>query len=226
MKKIFILILCLALFTCLGITCFAEDTAAIDSADDSVDEATGEVDKEQLHTIFSRMWEFIGKYKGEMFTVIGDIALIAFALYMKIKNGKGAVEINAALNKIKQETGLSLSNQDNVVDVINKMIDSFNVLSAEYEKFKQTYEQYGATEVERNKVVGALSAQVATVLDILSTVYVNNRNLPQGVKDIINIKYANCLKALENDNALIGVVDAVHAALCGDVEVESESTEE
>ena len=143
---------------------------------------------------------------------------------MKLKNGKGTKEINAALDKIKEETGLSLTNQGNVVDVINNLIDSYNAQAAAYMKLQEAYEKYGATELDRNKVIGALAAEIATVLDILSTVYVNNKNLPQGVKDLVNIKYANCLKALENDGELASVVNAVRAAIGAGGE--TEGTEE
>ena len=40
-------------------------------------------------------------------------------------------------------------------------------------------------------------------------VYANSKNLPQGVKDLISIKYANVLKALESDEELASVVKAV-----------------
>lgn len=213
MKKIFtVLCIIMALLLCLSVPCFAAE------AEDVVPEAPSAAsdtatDDAETHTVFTRLWEFVNQYKGEVLTLIGDVALIIIALYMKLRNGKGTKEINAALNKIKEETGLSLTNQGNVVDVINNLIDSYNAQAAEYVRLKEAYEKYGSTELDRNKVIGGLAAQVATVLDILSTVYVNNKNLPQGVKDLVNIKYANCLKALENDGELASVVKAVRAAI-------------
>lgn len=216
MKKIFtVLCIIMALLLCLSVPCFAAEAEDVPEAPevsaDTVPEATPE--ETESHTIFTRLWEFVNQYKGEVLTLIGDVALIIIAIYMKLKNGKGTKEINAALNKIQEETGLSLTNQGNVVDVINNLIDSYNAQAAAYMRMQEAYEKYGATELDRNKVVGALAAEVATVLDILSTVYVNNKNLPQGVKDLVNIKYANCLKALESDGELVSVVKAVRAAI-------------
>ena len=216
MKKIFtVLCIIMALLLCLSVPCFAAEAEDVNKvpevSTDTVPEAIPE--ETESHTIFTRLWEFVNQYKGEVLTLIGDVALIIIALYMKLRNGKGTKEINAALNKIQEETGLSLTNQGNVVDVINNLIDSYNAQAAAYMRMREAYEKYGATELDRNRVIGALAAQIATVLDILSTVYVNNKNLPQGVKDLVNIKYANCLKALENDGELASVVKAVRAAI-------------
>lgn len=227
MKKIFtVLCIIMALLLCLSVPCFAaeaEDVTEVpEVSTDTAPEATPE--EAETHTVFTLLWKFVNQYKGEVFTVIGDFALIVFAVYMKLKNGKGTKEINAALDKIKEETGLSLTNQGNVVDVINNLIEAYNKQAAGYLQLKEAYEKYGATELDRNKVIGALAAEIATVLDILSTVYVNNKNLPQGVKDLVNIKYANCLKALENDGELASVVNAVRAAIGAGGE--TEGTEE
>jgi hypothetical protein len=168
---------------------------------------------EEPQTVLTRLWEFVDKYKAEALTLIGDVALVLIAVYIKLKNGKGTKEINEALNTIREKTGITLTNQDNVVGVINNLIDAYNVQAEAYIKLQEAYQKYGATELDRNKVLGALAAEIATVLEILSTVYVNNRNLPQGVKDLVTIKYANCLKALENDEELASVVKAVRAAI-------------
>lgn len=224
MKKIFtVLCIIMALLVCLSVPCFAAEAEDATEAPPAASDAVV-AEEAETHTVFTRLWEFVNQYKGEVFTVIGDFALIVFAVYMKLKNGKGTKEINAALDKIKEETGLSLTNQGNVVEVMNNLIDSYNAQAAAYMKLQEAYEKYGATELDRNKVIGALAAEIATVLDILSTVYVNNKNLPQGVKDLVNIKYANCLKALENDGELASVVNAVRAAIGAGGE--TEGTEE
>ena len=88
---------------------------------------------------------------------------------------------------------------------------------------KEAYVQYGAMEGERNRVVGAVFATNAAILEILTTVYVNSKNLPQGVKDLVNLKYANCLKTLEDDKQLIAIVEAVRNNL-GNATDATEST--
>lgn len=212
MKRLLAVFLCISvLFGCIAVHCSAADTDA-----EKHGESFGEAGEDG--TLTSRLFEFVSRYKSEVLTVIGDVALIAFAVYAKLKRGKGDKEINAALDRIKQETGLSLTNQGSVVDVINDLIDSYNSQTAEYTKLRETYERYGETELDRNKVIGALAAEISTVLDILSAVYVNNRNLPQGIKDLINMKYARCMKMLESDGELASVVAAVRHAVGGNEE--------
>lgn len=223
MKKIFIILCCLVtLSMCLTLSCYAveSDTVELETAP----EQSSEIIAEEPQTVLTRLWEFVDKYKAEALTLIGDVALVLIAIYIKLKNGKGTKEINEALNTIREKTGITLTNQDNVVGVINNLIDAYNVQAEAYVKLQEAYEKYGATELDRNKVLGALAAEIATVLDILSTVYVNNRNLPQGVKDLVTIKYANCLKALENDEELASIVKAVRAAI--DIKTTEETAEE
>jgi hypothetical protein len=88
------------------------------------------------------------------------------------------------------------------VGVVNEMVDGYNAL-------KQSYDKYGETEDDRNRVVGALVAQNTAILEILTTVYANSKNLPQGVKDLVNLKYANCLKSLDDDEQLKAIITAV-----------------
>lgn len=219
MKRLLTVLLCISvLFGCIAVHCYAADT---ETETEAYGESAGEA--EATGTLTSRLFEFVSRYKSEVLTVIGDVALIAFAVYAKLKRGKGEREINAALDRIKQETGLSLTNQSSVVDVINDLIDSYNSQTAEYTKLRETYERYGETELDRNKVIGALAAEISTVLDILSAVYVNNRNLPQGIKDLINIKYARCMKALESDGELASVVAAVRRTVGGNEESGTEA---
>lgn len=83
---------------------------------------------------------------------------------------------------------------------------------------------YGAMEGERNRIVGAVLATNSAILEILTTVYANSKNLPQGVKDLVNLKYANCLKSLEDDKQLMTIVEAVRnniGSATGDTETKT-----
>ena len=106
------------------------------------------------------------------------------------------------------------------------MIDGYNDMSQKYDAMKESYDQYGATEGERNRVVGAVFATNAAILEILTTVYVNSKNLPQGVKDLVNLKYANCLKTLQDDKQLIAIVEAVRNNLGNATESTETKTED
>ena len=216
MKKIFITLCCLvALLVCFTVPCIAaeaEETPEISTG--ATTDVVGEISASEEHnTLFTRLWEFANKYNEEIFIVAGDgiLGIIVFCLIRK--NSKSTKTIEKKAKKMLEELGTSVSNQNKVVDVVNKLIDSYNNMAAKYEALTNVCEKYGSTEEERNKVIGALATEAATVLDILSTVYAHNKNLPQGVKDLVNIKYAGCLKALDNECGLASIVDAVHSAL-------------
>lgn len=84
--------------------------------------------------------------------------------------------------------------------------------------FKEKLSKYNDTEDERYAAVGAMVAQTKAILEILTTVYANSKNIPQGVKDLVNLKYANVLKTVEDEDKLKEVVI--------DVEKPAEETQE
>lgn len=44
-------------------------------------------------------------------------------------------------------------------------------------------------------ISAVLETSTKAILEILATVYANNKNIPQAVKDLVNIKYVQALKA-------------------------------
>ena len=205
------------------------DTAVSDNPDNPADSITGmpdsgteapaseipETSQENVenastyNTVFTRIWEFVTTYSGETLSVVGSAILLILNLILKHTSSKTSKDTKTTLEAIKNEVGETLGGQNSVVSVVNNMIDSYNSLSQNYSAMKESYDRYGAMEGERNRVVGAALATNAAILEILTTVYVNSKNLPQGVKDLVNLKYANCLKTLEDDEQLRAVVEAV-----------------
>ncbi len=215
MKKKILSIFCvlLVLMLCfVPLTCFAAEAegGVTEDADMTpTPDAPENTEDEEYHTIFTRIWEYVVENKTELLGILGDGVILVLAFLVKMGADKKNKRIADAVAEVQKTTGLNLSNQQDVVTVVNGMIESYNKLEAEYKAFKETYDKYGKTEIDRNKVIGALAAEVNAVLEILTTVYANSKNLPQGVKDLISIKYANCLKALESDEELASVVKAV-----------------
>ncbi len=168
------------------------------------------------HTLLSRVWEYCNENRAEMLGLGGDALIFVLALFIKIKNDKKMKLAAADLKIIKGDASGTALSQSSVVGAVNGMIDGYNSM-------KTAYEKYEGTEEDRNKLVGAVMVQNTAILEILSAVYVNNRNLPQGTKDLVNLRYARCLEALGNDEALAAIVESVREKLNG-VEAE-ESTE-
>ena len=58
----------------------------------------------------------------------------------------------------------------------------------------------------------AAFAQTKAILEILTTVYANSKNIPQGVKDLVNLKYADVLKLVGDEDKLKEIAEPVETA--------------
>ena len=183
------------------------------------DEPAGENIQTQ-HNIFSRAWEYVSENKKEVITVVGDGAIVILSVFIKLRNDKKTKDIENDLKADKGNASGTFTTQSAVVKVVNEMVDG-------YKGMKKTYDKNQSLEDDRNRLIGAVMVQNTALLEILNTVYINNKNLPQGVKDLINLKYANCLKTLENDEILCSIVESVKEKIgSGEaIEVENEATE-
>lgn len=170
------------------------------------------------NTIFTRVYEYFIENKTEMLGIAGDVFIFILAIFVKLKNDKKTKTIAADLKIVKGDASGTALAQTSVVGAVNGMIDSYNGM-------RQAYEKYENTEDDRNRLVGAVMVQNTALLEILQTVYVNNKNLPQGTKDLVNQKYANCLKALNDDDLLRSIVDAVREKVGKTQETESDTSE-
>lgn len=158
--------------------------------------------KQMRNTLFTRIWEFFCSYSNETISVGGSTVLSILFLVLRHSTSKSSKESKREMKSIKGMVTETNESQTEVESAVNNMIDGYN-------EMKAAYDLYGSTDGERNRIVGAVLATNTAILEILTTVYVNSKNLPQGVKDIVNLKYANCLKTLEDDKKLIAIVEAV-----------------
>lgn len=198
MKKIFCLLIAVVISVTLCFSISATEYVDTDGyietetvSEETVAEESLPEEIETEHDVFTRLWEYFNEYKTEILGALGDIAIFILAWLIKIRS-----------DKTKASTMATNKSQTAVVGVINEMVDGYNSLKASYDK-------YGMTEDDRNRVVGALVAQNAAILETLVTMCANNKNLPQGVKDLVMLKYANCLKMLDDDEQLKAIVTAV-----------------
>ena len=128
-------------------------------------------------TLLGRAWDFAVENKAEILTVLGD--LLGLGLLFLARKKLSAVDTNT--------TNTSKSSKS-MVSAMNGMIDGYNAM-------KQSYDQSGAAEAERNRLMSVIAAQNDATLKILTTVYANSK-LPQGVKDLVSLTYADCLKTV------------------------------
>lgn len=173
-------------------------------------------------TLYTRLVEFWTAYRAEIVSALGSAVLFILSVLVKFFNDKKTRLIASNVLTIKKDTAKNVSAQSDVVTSVNGLIEGYNKLTVEYAALKKAYEEYGSAEDERNRVVGALVAQNTAILEILTTVYVNSKNLPQGVKDLVNLKYSNCLKSLNDDTQLKAIIEAVRDNIGGNTKIESE----
>lgn len=217
MKKILITFFCI--ISIIQATCFisfAEEIGAAGSTETPQEAETLVIDEpvgadevvsppeqsEPQHTVFTRVYEYCTNHKTELLGLVGDAAIFVLAIFVKLFVDKKIKSIIYDLSVVKGDASETATAQTSVVSSVNGMIDGYNQMRASYEK-------YESVEDDRNRLVGAVMVQNTALLEILTTVYVNNKNLPQGVKDIVNLKYANAQKAIGNDDTLRAIVESV-----------------
>ena len=231
MKKILILMFCafMVVFCAFSVSADEADdvtnsTPLLDETleefpvlDDGVitEEEIKETGEEIYNTLFTRIFEFVEWNRDSIIMVVGFIGtlLITITDIKRKKNvDKGMSESQNAL--IQGVNGVTLS-QNGVVDVVNRLIDR-------YEEMNRKYTEYENVEDDRNKLMGAVLIQTAAILDILSSAY-TGAALPQGIKDIIQLKYARCQTAIDNDEKLRACVAVVRNFLSETEEPNSNS---
>lgn len=154
------------------------------------------------YTLFGRLWEFAEENSAEVMNFISGAAILIFGLFSKAASKKDGQLIKDSLSLISHSSSRTANSQNSVIDVVNTMSDGYNEMRDYYERLKDS-------EDDRNRLIGAVAIQNTAILEILSAVYVHNKNLPQGVKDLVVLKYANCMKALNDDEVLREVTESV-----------------
>ena len=179
-------------------------------------EVTVEGEAIDYNTIFTRVWEFVEVNKSEVVSAAGSGLVLIVSAIVKAANSKENRKLSELLNAIQGDTQGTNKAQSSLIGVVNQMISGYNVmkesndyLKTGYEDMKTAYEINATKEDDRNRLIGAVMVQNTALLEILSSVYVHNKNLPQGVKDLIILKYANAMTALSDDEILCAVVESV-----------------
>ena len=172
----------------------AEDIGNEDAAPDETDE--------EEHDIFTRLYEFAMSYRQELVAVAGSAVVVAIETIYERRNKKRSDDTKADVAVIKKDSSSAALGQTSMIDAVNLMIGGYNSM-------RDSYEKYEGVEDDRNRLIGAVMVQNTALLEILMAVYVNNKNLPQGVKDLVTLRYTNAQKALGDDQELMAIVAAV-----------------
>lgn len=167
-------------------TASAEDVTNVSSEEISSEKNTNnEVESGfgKKHTIQSRVEEWFSNNFLEFLSSVDLVAVvgcITAVILDKKSNKKNAEETKTSINENTAELKRNTASNDEVLRVANLLIDSTNALAASDERRDVNVEQ--------------LLLLNRSVLEILVTVYVNNKNIPQATKDLVNMKYVAALK--------------------------------
>lgn len=212
-KSFLNIVLCALLAVCICMTLAFVDGAHGAHAEEIVSEGS-EITQEDEPTFFGRIWEWTTEHATEILTVVGDIILVAYLVAKNIMSKKRLVDLGKNLLTVKDGVTNTETSQRSVVNVTNELIEGYN-------RFEKALNNFDTTENERYKTMLAAFAQTKAILEILMTVYANSKNIPQGVKDLVNLKYAEVLKLVGDEDKLKEIAETDEAGKSEDVSEDS-----
>ena len=112
---------------------------------------------------------------------LGTIIGVIVAIRREIKDNKKHKE------EITSETATNTQSNSDAISAMNTLI-------AKYNDFETYIKELIKTEMARNPQFQEITAYGKATLEILSAVYANNKNIPQAVKDLVQLKYVGALK--------------------------------
>jgi hypothetical protein len=161
----------------------------------------------EAHNVFSRIWEYVVKNKDTLLEItFSAVMLILLGIIKRKTNNLKTDVTSASANSISVA-----DSQSGVVGAVNTMIEGYNTFKSDFTKIKKA-------DAERDKQIAAMIVTNTAILDIMSRVFPNSKTLPQGVKDMVNITYANTMKAINDDQQLTALVEASRILLAAGTE--------
>ena len=217
MKKIFC-IFCIMCTMVLGIGFFCgfsvPQTTAY-AAELTSTEETPEVSENtptapQTETVLTRAESWFYNNFLETLATIDLGAVVALIISQIISNRKNKKNKDDISNSVKS------NNESNtaVVDSVNKLIEEHNDELVFLGQLKEN-------GIDLITMVKEMVIYSKSVLEILSAVYANNKNIPQATKDLVQLKYVEALKK----EAAMKAVLSIEGSASEETEEESAATE-
>lgn len=192
-------VMCMLVALLFGSTIGAKTAKAEEVADGATYEVSTEIDQndavenddsgaEESPTFGSRISEWFSDNFLEFLSSVDLVAVVGAIVAIileKKSNKKNTQETKTSIKENTAEIKRNTESNDEVLKVANQLIDSTNALAASEEKRDVNVEQL----LLLNKAV----------LEILVTVYVNNKNIPQATKDLVNMKYVAALTGSKSE---------------------------
>ena len=186
-------VMCMLVALLLGSTIGVRTAKAEEVANGTTYEVSGEISEDGAleneestakveHTVWSRLGEWFSHNFLEFLSSVDLVAMVGCVTAVVLErksNKKNTQETKTSIKENTAEIKRNTESNDEVLRVANQLIDSTNALAA--------------CEEKRDVDVAQLLVLNKAVLEILVTVYVNNKNIPQATKDLVNMKYVAAL---------------------------------
>ena len=148
----------------------------------------------ETHTFLSRVQEWFEDNLSEFFsgaTLVTAFSTVAAVIVSWRKNKKLKAATDALLAGVQEKTDSNTEVNGKVIEAINQLIEKYNAV-------QEYILALDKKELTRDAVCEEMATFGKTILEILATVYANNQNIPQGVKDLVTLKYSQALRAENN----------------------------
>lgn len=193
-KNLLITLIALAIMTAVMLCCVFSTTAYAASAETiSETETTEQIPTEETdeteetaapETFFTRLESWFNDNFLEFLSTVNFGSILA-CIVVAITEKKGNKK-NTTLTL--EKLGLNTESNGEVVKTVNALIENYNATIEKLNEMESKNEK-------RDMICGELETFTKAILEILTTVYANNKNIPQAVKDLVSLKYVNALKA-------------------------------
>lgn len=194
-KKSVIIMAIVVLLTTIIFLCSGFTTTAYAAEAETATESTEQVQTDETtttappETFLTRVESWFNDNFLEFLSTVNFGSILA-CIVVAIVEKKG----NKKANKITLEKlGVNTESNGEVVKAVNSLIDNYNATIEKLNDMETKNEK-------RDMICQELETFTKAILEILTTVYANNKNIPQAVKDLISLKYVTALKA-NNPNA-------------------------
>lgn len=194
-KKSVIIMAIVVLLTTIIFLCSGFTTTAYAAEAETATENTEQVQTDETttmappETFLTRVESWFNDNFLEFLSTVNFGSILA-CIVVAIVEKKG----NKKANKITLEKlGVNTESNGEVVKAVNSLIDNYNATIEKLNDMETKNEK-------RDMICQELETFTKAILEILTTVYANNKNIPQAVKDLISLKYVTALKA-NNPNA-------------------------
>lgn len=164
---------------------------------------TGDVEEIDTKTFFGNLFEYCKEHASNILSIISTLLLVGYGIAVKFKAIPLANAVVSNIKAAKKDTTDTAESQNKVVGAVNGMVD---VSNATVERLNTIEKDY-AELVAQNKTITTLCVSIFEAYNLAQT---NNKNLPQGVKDVLNSKYAQALNMLGNDDNIAKIVNTVN----------------